>query len=239
MNASVPVLRLALLLGLVAAPLPVTGATFFDNFDSYAAGSNVHGQGGWRGWDNAPAAGAVVSSAFSSSAANSLNVTGGSDVVQSFTGASSGVWTFSLMQYVPTGSTGTSYLILMNQYTDVVGPYNWSVQTTFNLDTGVVGSDMAPGTQPLIRDQWVPYRAVIDLGADTVSEYYNNALVVTHPWKSGTESTLTIAAVDLFANGAGPVYYDNVSLVPEPSSLMLLASGACGLCALRRRRAAA
>ena len=28
-----------------------------DNFDSYATGSQLHGQGGWKGWDNNPAAG--------------------------------------------------------------------------------------------------------------------------------------------------------------------------------------
>ncbi|MBK9233821.1 MAG: hypothetical protein IPO15_24020 [Anaerolineae bacterium] len=29
-----------------------------DNFDSYATGSQMHGQGGWKGWANDPAAGA-------------------------------------------------------------------------------------------------------------------------------------------------------------------------------------
>jgi len=33
---------------------------FAEDFESYAAGSEMHGQGGWKGWDNTPGAGAPL-----------------------------------------------------------------------------------------------------------------------------------------------------------------------------------
>ena len=57
-------------------------AQWSENFDSYASGSQVAGQGGWQGWDDAAAAGALVSSAQSLSSPNSIAIAGGSDLVQ-------------------------------------------------------------------------------------------------------------------------------------------------------------
>ena len=34
---------------------------FVEDFESYAAGSAMHGQGGWKGWDNTAAARAPAS----------------------------------------------------------------------------------------------------------------------------------------------------------------------------------
>ena len=35
-----------------------------EGFESYAAGSALHGQGGWKGWNGDAAAGATASDAF-------------------------------------------------------------------------------------------------------------------------------------------------------------------------------
>lgn len=225
-----------LLITVCTAPLTVRGALFQDNFDTYVAGSQMHGQGGWKGWDNTPGAGALADNAFSFSASNSVNINGGSDLVQTFTGATSGQWVFRAMQYVPSSSAGDSFIILLNTYNDG-GPYNWSIQTHMNLGTNVVTADYGGGTLPLLKDQWVEYRAEINLDANSVTEFYNNQPLGTHTWTSDGNSVLAIAAVDLFANGAGAVYYDNVSLVPEPSSALLSAVTAiAGLCLVRNRK---
>ena len=238
MKNSKSCLKAVLLFALVTAPFAASGATFTDNFDGYTAGSQIHGQGGWKGWDNSPGAGGVVTNAFSASPLNSVDISGGSDLVHTFSGATSGTWTFSALQYVPTGATGDTYIILLNQYNDG-GPNSWSVQTHMNTATNLVISDYAGGvTLPVIRDQWVPYRADINLDTNTVSEFYNNQLLITHQWRDTADanSLNAITALDLYANGASSVYYDNISLVPEASSATLLAMCAAGLCAARRRR---
>lgn len=193
-------------------------AALLDDFDGYAEGSDLHGQGNWIGWDNVPTVGALVSSDYSFSPGQSANISGNSDLVHNFSGISSGQWSFSIMQYVPSTSTGNSYLILLNQYTDG-GPYNWSVQIQSNIDTGLVISDNGASAQlPLIRDAWVEYRFEIDLDSNTVDEFYNNQFLSSHAWQDGTGLN-ALAALDLYANGAASVYYDNLGLEDASQSV--------------------
>ena len=102
-----------------------------DNFDSYATGSQLHGQGGWKGWSNDPAAGALTSSAQARSAPNSAAIVGASDLVHEYSGYTSGPWVYTAWQYAPTDMTGLSYFILLNTYNDA-GTNNWSTQVQFD-----------------------------------------------------------------------------------------------------------
>ena len=47
-------LLVCLAVAVVAWVAPAEAQYFFDNFDSYAAGSNIAGQGGWETWGGAP-----------------------------------------------------------------------------------------------------------------------------------------------------------------------------------------
>ncbi len=189
-----------------------------DDFDSYATGSQMHGQGGWKGWDNNIAGGALTSSAQARSAPNSVAILGASDLVHEYSGYTSGFWTYTAWQYVPSGYTGQSYFILLNTYADG-GPYNWSTQVMFDAATAqVVNTGTTVGTLPLITDQWVELRVEIDLVNNKQEFYYNNSLLYSGTWTeevSGAGAS-NIAAVDLFANGASVVYYDDISLVERP-----------------------
>ena len=206
-------------------------AAVFDDFESYAVGSNLHGLGGWAGWGGNASAGALVSSAFAFSPTRSVNITGASDLVHTFSGATNGQWVVSVMQYIPSTSTGTNYVILMNTYRPPYGApdLNWSVQIQNNMVTGQTISDLGGGASlPLIKDQWVEVRCEINLDANSVSEFYNGQLLSTHVWQggSGGPGLNEIQALDLFADNAAPVYYDDVSLaptgcIPPPANLAL------------------
>jgi hypothetical protein len=188
---------------------------WFENFDSYVAGSNMHGQGGWKGWDNAPGAGALVSDAQAHSSPNSVDINGASDLVHEYSGYDTSFWTYTAWQYIPADFSGQSYFILLSEYTDG-GPYSWSVQVMFDGDTGnVVNTGSTPGSLPMITGQWVEIRVEIDLVNDQQSFYYNGNLLYTGTWTAEQVGggILNIAGVDLFANGASTVYYDDISLV--------------------------
>ena len=239
-------MRFRLSMAVVALAPAVACAQWSDNFDSYVAGT-INGQGGWKGWDNTPAAaGDVVTTQFQSFP-HSQRIGAGDDSVREYTGVTAGAWTYSTNIYIPSGTTGQTYFILLNEYQDL-GPataYDWSIELLFNLGTNVVYDDLdsvgnpSPGSAsiPIVRNQWVPLRVDFDITADTFSSYYNNTLIMTGAWRRGhgAASTAQLKAVDLFhASGTGQVFYDNFNLVPAPASLALLAMG--GLVAGRRRR---
>ena len=203
-------------------------AAVSENFDAYATGSQMHGQGGWKGWDNVPGAGALVSSAQAVSAPNSVAIAGGSDLVHQYSGMDSGRWLYSAKQYVPSTSSGSSYFILMNSYNDG-GPYSWAVQTYFNMANSTVVAEAGVGSLGLIKDRWVPLLFDINLAANSVTEYYNGQMLSTHPWQA-SGPVIGLRAVDLYANGAGPVYYDDIAItqIPEPGQVAMMAMTVLG-----------
>lgn len=206
---------LALLCMFVALVLfPVSAqADWFENFDSYALGSGLHGQGGWHGWDGNSAFNAYITDVESLSPPHSVEITGASDMVHEYTGYTTNQWTFTAWQFVPTGFSGATYFILLNTYADF-GPYNWSTQVQFNSG-GYIQNDATGQTMPLIRGRWVELRVEIDLISNTQSFFYDGVLFFTASWTEGLSGggAFNIAAVDLYANGATPVYYDDMSLV--------------------------
>jgi hypothetical protein len=183
--------------------IPATVA-FADGFEAYAADSSLQGQGGWKGWAGDGNAAAPASNEQAFSGANSVKIIGSADLVHEFA-IKGGKVIFRAMQYIPTGATGTTFFILMNQYNDPGNGLDWSVQTEFKMTEGTVGS------LALVRDKWVEVKCVIDLDANTVSRYYNGQLIGSEQWDDNVHGTLQ--AVDLFGNGASPVYYDDITVV--------------------------
>ena len=216
---------------MATAPAP---AQFSENFDSYVPNSGMNGQGGWKGWDNDAAAAnaAKVSGSFSFSPNNSVRISGTAltagnytDLVHTFAGANSGSWTMTARQWIPQNSTsGTSYFILLNTYNDG-GPYSWSVETSFNLTSGMLVDDFGTGTLPFVRDSWAELKFVIDLDSNNLKAYYNNVQYANRAWFGSFSSggVAALAAIDLYSDVSQNVYYDNILLVPEPGSATLLA----------------
>ncbi len=216
---------------LVCLPTVVKAEIWYDDFDSYATGSQVVGQGGWEEWG--PGAGALTSAAQALSAPNSIDVFGAADLVHQYSGSTEGQWTYTAWSYVPENYVGESYFILLNTFGTT---NNWSVQVRFDSALSVVESEFEATQLPLITDQWVELRAEIDLDADWVDLYYGGAFLSGKVWTEGVSGAgaLNIGAVDLYANSATTIFWDDMSLVPEPASLALLAFGAIAL--VRRRR---
>jgi hypothetical protein len=204
-----------------AVPATVEAQFFSDNFDTYANGSTIAGQGGWETWDNNPAADTTVVNTQSFSAPNSLNVTGGADIVHRFTGVNSGIWYVRTRTFIPSTQTGEAWFILLNQYAPSAPDNNWSVQvvhcvtnctTTGALPGQVVnlgGSDVpGTGTAPLITNQWVDIQVEINFGTNMYTVFYNGVLLDTKQWQlTGTNQ---LQAIDLFSNGSTQSFMDNV-----------------------------
>lgn len=199
------------------APAP----SWSDNFDSYPTDFQLHGQGGWKGWGNVPAAGALTSDDQAHSTPNSVAILGASDLVHEYSGYTSGVWTYSAWQYIPAAATGQTYFILLNQYDDAGATNNWSLEVLFDLNTNVITNDgPAGGTLPILNDQWVEIREVIDFGANTQTFFYGGDVLFTGSWTEGMSGggILNLAAVDLFANNADVIYYDDIALTSGESN---------------------
>ena len=205
----------SLLLGmpLAAALSLLSQASVLDNFESYALGSPLHGQGSWQGWGNDPGATAYISDNYAFSGSQSLQASAGADQVRTFTDITSGQWTFKIKQYIPSGSTGIPYIVMYNKYPSGDNDF-FSIQIQCDMDAGKVIDDYGGGAEmAMVKDAWVEWRFEIDLTTNTVTTYYNNSLFTIHPWKGGA-GLLELAAVDLFANYCDPIYYDDLDVAP-------------------------
>lgn len=210
----------------VAMPSVVQAQYFSDDFDSYATGSTIMGQGGWETWGGAPAANTQVVSTFANSSPNSLAVLGPADIVHQFAGLTSGTWYAKAQTYIPSGQQGELFFIILNRYdggTCTGTDCNWSVQLAMCLSacttagvtpgtaTNLGGSDVAgTGSTPLLTDQWVEVVVEINLDVNQYSIWYNNVLLDTLAWTGAGD--INIAALDLFSNLSTASYVDDVWL---------------------------
>lgn len=200
------------------------GDDFYDGFDTYTAGQNVHGQGGWKGWGDDPAAGAtVVDSISGRSAPNSIEIKEDSDLIHEF-GYDSGSWTVTVGQFIPQSFSGESYFIFENVYDDTdMSVISWSTQISFNSATGTLQNTPNGADQftpvPLVKGRWVELKLVIDLDNDLQTFYYDGTQVFQGSWTNqypdqDVPGVLKIGSIDLFANGASAIYYDDIRITP-------------------------
>jgi hypothetical protein len=116
-----------------------------ENFDSYTLGQYLNGtsdDGGWKGWDNDSAFGAFVVDIKAKSGPHSVEIVEIVDLVHEFSGYTSGQWTFTAWNYIPSDYIGDASFLLLNTYTDGGTHENnhWSNAVTFNSATGNVES---------------------------------------------------------------------------------------------------
>ncbi len=233
MKSKNPVAKVAfsVLAGLAVSVVTAVGQSWSEDFQSYPLGANIGGLGGWAGWDLAPVA-ATVSANPQDAGDLVLSLVANDDLVQQFSGYSSGQWQFTAKQFIPSAHSGVqTYLILMNNYNiGESAPKGWSVQMLFNYQTGLITDveSAASYNVSIVYDVWNDIKVMIDLEANTQSTYYNGTLVGSADWYDlPAEPTHVkgIGALDLWADSGGQgVLYDDISLVavPEPSTAGVL-----------------
>jgi hypothetical protein len=229
------VLVIGIIFLLLEASATLGGSTpvWTDNFDTYTNGQFLDGgpdDGGWKGWDNVPASGAYVTNTQPYSTPHSVDILLTTDLVHEYEGYTTGQWVYRCMQYIPTDYTGNSYFILLSNYTDGGGNNNkWALLIRFDSANQIVESESDLVTTPLITGEWVELRTEIDLDSDWFKFYYGDTLLIQKEWtacyNNAGDGYLVIEAVDLFANSASSVYYDDLSLLPAGNELICDAGG--------------
>lgn len=189
-----------------------------DDFQAYPNGTVLNGQNGWLGWGNDPAFAATTTTNVNPSRA--VEITGTDDAIVFFNPVTSGQWSARACQLIPTGLTGESFFIMMNQYDHPGATWNWSTQVQF--EAGQMIDDAGVSTQAYIADQWTEIRVEIDLDNDTQAFFYNGAPFYSGVWNgyqsgAGTGSN-AIEVLDLFSNNGSSVFYDDISITAGPGT---------------------
>jgi hypothetical protein len=218
------------------ATLAAARGPWTENFDSYAAGTALEGQGGWHAWDGDPTYTGYVSDAQSRSAPNSVEIawwdtSTWTDEVHEYTDINSGIWNYILWQYIPSDMVGSTFVILMNTY--VNGVHNlpdWSCQIAASAEVGDIHDyDNVEASLPIITDTWVEIKIVIDFDSDWQTVYYNGEQLLAKGWTDGVSpgGALNLAAIDLYSDAyySTSVYYDDMSVLPEGGDLVCGAGG--------------
>ncbi len=222
-------------------------APFVDNYDTYALGSVINGQGGWQQWGNGANASNIIENSTTGFARSGRSVSvnafvGGdtSDLVHQFVGfnVGTGQHTLRAYSYVATGAVDKWFFIMMSQYADPAGPFDWCAQMTLDPFAGTWSIDAgSPSTASgaVILDQWIEIRAQVDMNADQIQIFYNGTAAAPAYCFScsvfgGAPDPLSnkIAAVDLYHGPAtttpsGKAYWDDFSLTngfpPPPPTI--------------------
>jgi hypothetical protein len=142
-----------------------------------------------------------------------------SDRNSEFSGYASGQWTWYSQVYVPDDYEGAGDFILLSHYEDggEQEGNEWAIQLAFDSEQGVIEAQWDGEQLPLITGRWVQLQIDIDLDNDWFVCYYDGIILQEKEWTAGPNNEMqgfvNIGAVDLWANGATPVYYDNIGIV--------------------------
>lgn len=199
---------------------------WFDDFESYPLGE-ICGRGGWEEWDGSENVCAEVSDEQAFSGEKSLLIYGatdrggqepnGDDMVRRLD-VKGGVWTLSMMTFVPKGAEGLGWVIVLSQYPT---QKNWITQILLDADFGVVANaGRGDGEADLITGRWVELRIEYDFKDNVQALYYDTkAFAIDVPICMNTicqPEELGIQALDLYAGepfgGTTGMYFDDTAL---------------------------
>ncbi len=203
----------------VVEDTPVAPPLFYDNFDSYTAGTGLVSQNPsfWQTWDGGAGEDPSVSNAFAHSAPNSVLIVENNDLVKSFGSSpyTAGKYKISFQAYVPAGKSG--YFNVLNLFAG--NNSKWGLEAYLNT-TGVcslyVGSATADTSTNYPPATWFPVNIIIDLDADLAEIIINGTSVATWQWSltaQGGGGPKTLHASDFFgATANDQMYIDDFSV---------------------------
>jgi hypothetical protein len=202
-----------------------------DGFEAYAAGSLLHGQGGWYVF-NTSSASVVNAPVPAHSGTNYVELTGGGSAVRPFTGYTTGEYVFKAYVYLPGPASANPlqvprWFLVHNTYS-LFGGYMISLQIKFDPATSppswtIDAGSPSTASGPYTPDKWSEIRCEIDLTLDQAEVFFDGALMAPpYVWSSGAFGQGTgakaIAAVDLYSTGSvasGSTHWvDDLSLEP-------------------------
>ena len=198
---------LVVLVGVTLVAAPVASAQLLDeNFDSLDVGTNMHNVEGWEGWYGNESAGGYVTADQAYSGNRSLECSSPIDAAPHWKRITSGSWTLTTMQYVPSTSTsGITYYNVMHSYEpSTSGSAGWLFEAILDLATGDIriSDDVR---LPLVRDAWAEIRVELNFDSNVSNFYYNGALL-------GTSYVEGLAAINPWTNNGDVIYYDDIIL---------------------------
>ncbi|NQV31293.1 MAG: discoidin domain-containing protein, partial [Phycisphaeraceae bacterium] len=189
---------------------PAQTISLVNDFDSLEAGSSMHDVPGWEGWFGDAQWGAKVVDTVAYSGTNSLEIVGTrDDVVPNWPLVENGVYEATVMQYVPTGTDGLMHFGPLSSYGANWDDTAWLGTLLSNCTTGMVYvNELDAGTRteaPLLRDQWVQLRIVMNFDANACDFYYGDTLL-------GSLECPSAMGFDIWPNDDVDVlYYDDFS----------------------------
>jgi len=202
-------------------------------FEDYAPGP-LAGQGGWQAWNHDQSQGDFqVTDLGGHDSAQSIVVDQADNAVHTYDGFENGAWVYRSWQFVPgdfqSGSNQNdplagSWFVVMSEYEDG-GPFAVGAACQVDSNDGMLkvyaGDPNEPLAVPYIVDQWVPIDVVVDLETDFTQVFYAGNLIAEYPWTVGAmgdgAGVPQIAAVNLWARGSSPVFYDDLMIEELPA----------------------
>ena len=156
--------------------------SLINNFDLLPVGSNMHDVPGWEGWFGDAQWAAKVTDIVAYSGTNSLEIMGTrDDVVPNWPMVQNGVYVASVMQYVPTGTDGLMHFGPLSSYGTSWDDTAWLGTLLSNCTTGLVYvNELTAGSRteaPLLRNQWVEVRIVMNFDGNACDFYYGDTFL--------------------------------------------------------------
>ncbi len=200
-------------IGLFGVGAQALAQDWSENFESYSNGQVLYNVNGWSGWDNIEGVCGSATTAQAHGGTKSILIEPNDDAIRTFdNGYVSGTGTMRAWMYLSQAQhTADTYYIVQNEYAHG-GPYQWCIELQFDVTTGTVLDDFRneSGVVNIVYGQWVELRFEINMGADTVTCYYNNQEVSTGQLfiRGGVAQ---IKNLDLYSTGATN-YFDDMAI---------------------------
>jgi hypothetical protein len=215
----------AALTGVGATPPTIPYST---DFEAFVAGQQAACQDpiNWTTWSNLPCdptEDPYISSTYAYSGTKSVKIVQNNDFVKPLLAQTTGKWSISFMQYIPTGKTG--YFNTLALFAG--GSSVWGMECYFNA--GGAGSlnagSATPTTFTWIPNSWKKVEVIVDLNLNLAEFWYGGTLVKSWQWTLGATGTgcpLQVDANDFFgATANDEMYLDDYSFQPVTNTFQL------------------